>query len=118
MRIGGQARRLAYASMLMLAVLATACSARRSRAPVEERWVEVDNRNYADMNVYVVQGGRRTKLGLVNGNSQAKLMLPRSLSHGFQTLRFEMDPVGSNRQRYTMDLTVPPGENIMLTIRP
>jgi hypothetical protein len=110
-----RARQVAY---LAIALLASACSMKKSTVRDEVRYVQVDNQGYPDLNVYVVEGTRRIKLGLVTGNSTMKLALPRGMSRGTRVLRFVCDPVGGSRQSYTQDLTVAPGQDIRLTIRP
>jgi hypothetical protein len=98
--------------------LVGACSARQSTVRPDERFVEVENRRYADVNVYVVEGTRRMRLGVAPGLTSTRLKLPRSVSSGTRVLRFQLDPIGGSRQSLTQDLTVGPGVDIQLIIPP
>lgn len=108
--------------LLVLGLTAAACSSGRpgNVDPNAPAAVEVDNRNFADMTIYVVRtGGDRLRLGLATGNSTRTFAIPNYvLSGGSQTLRFLADPVGSSEAPITEELTVLPGDTVTLTIQP
>lgn len=100
-------------------VVLTACGAARpsgSPAVSPRTILEVDNRGFADMTVYVVESSRRIRLGTATGNSTTKLMIPVSLVGGGRELQFLCDPIGGNRPAVSERLFVWPGEQVKLTI--
>lgn len=119
-------RRLRAALVLALAAgtLPAACarSARMTkggpRAPQEATTVRVQNQNFLDMNVYVIQGGARTRLGTATGNSTARFTIPASLVHTLTQLRFFADPIGGRGTPVSEEITVSPGDEVTLTIPP
>jgi hypothetical protein len=111
-------RRL-FLPLLMVATLA-ACAG-RSRAPVDESaatYVRVTNQAFLDMNVYVLSGGQRIRLGSVSSNQTVRLRLPARLIFGATSLRFLADPVGSSRVSQSFDIVVSPGDEVVMTIPP
>ena len=86
-------------------------SANRSAA------VRVTNRNFYDMNLFVVRFGQRLRLGTVTGNSTRMFELPAAwVTNG--PVRFLAAPIGSTGREYTEELTVQPGDVVGLTIQP
>lgn len=79
-------------------------------------FVEVQNRGYADMTVYIVEGGSRIRLGLANGNSTTRLAIPQSVVGGGRELQFLADPIGSTRTSVSDRIMVLPGDVVTLTI--
>jgi predicted small lipoprotein YifL len=104
--------------LLVLLVATTSCgTSRRGPVPEGERTtVEVRNQNFLDMNVYVLSGSQRIRLGTVNGLSTRTLTIPRSLVFGFASVRFEMNPIGSRARPVSQEITVSEGGQIVLTI--
>ncbi len=78
----------------------------------------VDNQAFNDMAIYVLEGGRRVRLGLAIGNSQTKFTLPKYLVRALTSLRFMADPIGGSRTPVSDEITVSPGEEIALRIPP
>jgi hypothetical protein len=104
--------------VLVLFVATTACGAMR-RGPVvegEATTVEVRNQNFLDMNVYVLSGPQRVRLGTVTGLSTRTLTLPRNMVFGTATVSFEMNPIGSQERPTSQQITIREGEQIILTI--
>ena len=114
---------------LTLAVLATlalsgagACRSRQAAKgegqmrPITT--VRVENRAFLDMNVYVVRGGGRIRLGMVTGNSTMIFRLSRDAVAAGGRLRFLADPVGSGRTPVSEEIDVFPGEQVVLVIPP
>jgi len=108
-------------SFAMLAIGAVACSKNRavtSTDPNAPTYLVVDNQAFPDMTIYVLEGGRRIRLGLANGHSQVRFQIPTYLIRGLTTLRFQADPIGSNITPVSDDITVEPGDEVTLRIPP
>ena len=103
-------------------VLAGACMGNTQQEtaaePVPPTYVRVENRAYLDMNVYVYRSSQRMRLGMVNGNSATKFVIPHSLLFGATPLRFQADPIGANRQSVSEEISVLPGDEVVLVIPP
>ena len=78
--------------------------------------VRVDNRGYLDMTVYVLDGGRRIRLGIANGHRVTPLTVPSHLVQGTRPLRFECDPIGGRRVPVSDEIVVQPGDEVTLII--
>ena len=103
-----------------LAFLATACAPRSTQTGAMDApaMVEVDNRAFLDATVYVLRSGQRIRLGTATGSSRTIFTLPRGLVSGATQLSFLMDFVGSSRSPVSEEITVLPGDTVMLTIPP
>jgi hypothetical protein len=80
--------------------------------------VEVDNQGFQDMDVYAVRSGQRWRLGLATGSSKTKLTIPGSMVNGLTPLRFVADPIGGKRASVSQEITVAPGDTVVMTIPP
>ena len=79
--------------------------------------LEVDNRNFLDMTVYVVDGGVRQRLGVASGNATTSLTIPeRLIRGGAAPLRFLCDPIGGQGLPVTEEIMVEPGDVVELVI--
>jgi hypothetical protein len=107
-------------SFLLLA--AGACAGRGggsgNASPNEPTVVEVDNQGFVDMTIYAVRSSQRFRLGLATGNSKTRLTIPTSVSGGLATLRFIADPIGGRRNTVSQEITIAPGDTVVLTIPP
>jgi len=102
-------------------VLLAGCGPRRpgSVATPERTVIEVDNRAFTDMTVYVIEGvGARRRLGLANGASTTSFTIPASLVGNGRELTFLVDPIGSDRTALSNRIFVTPGQRVTLTIPP
>jgi hypothetical protein len=117
------------APLLPLAALAAllalpACASTQSGDPDEPRaereptTLVVDNQSFLDVNVYVLRGSQRIRLGLASGNTRSRFTIPPNLIFGVTTLRFLADPVGSSRTPISNEIRITEGEEIRLTIPP
>ncbi|HYT05465.1 MAG TPA: hypothetical protein VEM13_11365 [Gemmatimonadales bacterium] len=108
------------APVLVLAAVAWGCH-RPAAAPLNpqaEVAVTVDNQNYLDMDVFLIRGGQRIRIGMVPGISSRMLML-RSELIGYGTeVQFELHPIGGRGNTISETVTVRPGDVIQLTIPP
>ena len=85
-----------------------------SRGPAT---LEVENRAFLDMTVYVLDGAQRRRLGVVTGNTTAHLTIPDYLIRGGSApLRFLADPIGGRRLPVTETVVVEPGDTVAITI--
>ncbi len=110
----------ALLSTLLLALALAACHG-RAPAPLNPRAevaVNVDNQNFADMNVFIVRGGQRIRLGMVPGLTTRILMVrPELIGYGTE-VQFELHPIGGRGNPVTETISVRPGDVIQLTIPP
>src|SRR2546429_1476475 len=82
---------------LLLCTFAAAACHHGAVAPINpqaEVAVSVDNQNFLDMNVFLIRGGQRIRLGTVPGLSSRILMVrPDLIGYGTE-LQFELHPIG------------------------
>jgi hypothetical protein len=78
--------------------------------------IEVDNQGFLDMTVYAQRSSQRIRLGIANGNSKTDLAVPPVLISGLTPLRFVADPIGGRRASVSEEITVAPGDTVVLTI--
>lgn len=86
--------------------------------PMAPAYVEVQNRGFYDMTIYVIRSGQRVRLGQVSGNSTATFELPRTMVNPGLPIRFQADPIGSSRTPFSEEISVSPGDTVQLTIPP
>jgi hypothetical protein len=113
---------MAMLAVVLLAAL-SACSMLNKKSdegaePQPPTTLRVENQAFLDMNIYVWRSGQRIRLGTVSGNSTGKFKLPNSLLFGTTALRFQADPIGGNRQPISQEISVSPGDEVVLTIPP
>jgi hypothetical protein len=70
------------------------------------------------MNIYVLRGGQRIRLGTANGLTKTKLTIPRGIVSGTMTVRFMADPIGSNRTPVSEEISMNEGDEVGLMIPP
>ena len=106
-------------ALLALGV-ATACYGKGKNAPepVERTTVKVVNQGFLDRRVYVLRGSERLRIGTVTGNSSAVLTIPPSLVQSAIPLRFIADAIGGTAPSVTEEVSVQPGDQVVLTILP
>ena len=82
--------------------------------------LEVLNRATLDMSVYVLPetGSQRTRLGTATALTTTRFTIPERLLAGMSSLRFQADPVGSSQSHFSDQITVVPGDTVMLQIPP
>jgi len=120
--LASQARRTAWMFALAVAALAGACTHNQNpdqaAEPQPVTRLRVQNQAFLDMTIYVYRGPQRLRLGTANGNSTARFTIPASLIFGATPLRFQADPIGSNRASISEEITVSPGDEVTLLIPP
>jgi hypothetical protein len=116
-------KRFAYIAALLLAIVA-GCS--RSNEGTQNgplpstpprTNLRVENRNFLDMTVYVLEGSRRVRLGTATGVSTTVLRIPDNLLFGTTSLRFQTDPIGGNASPATHEIAIRPGDEVILMIQ-
>ena len=80
--------------------------------------VRVDNQDFLDMTVFAARSAQRVRLGIAPGHSIATLDLPPALISGLTPIRFIADPIGGSRPSVSEEITVAPGDTVLMTIPP
>jgi hypothetical protein len=80
--------------------------------------LRVDNRAFSDMTIYVLRSGQRIRLGIAPGNSTARFQIPSHVIFGATPLRFLADPIGASGTPVSEEITVQPGDEVVLMIPP
>jgi hypothetical protein len=106
--------------LLALAASSSACRT-ASRAndvdePQAKTMVSIENREFADMSVYVIRSGQRLRLGIASGEGTTVLRIPDYLVQAGNDLQFLCDPIGGAREQVSEEMTVYPGDELVLTI--
>jgi hypothetical protein len=104
--------------LVLLIALGACAGRRRDEGPAmrRETLLRVENQSWYDMNVYVLRGSQRIRLGTVSASSSEIFTLPPDVVGSGIPLRFLVDPVGSQRTPISEEISVFPGETIVLTI--
>jgi hypothetical protein len=105
-------------ALLLLVVLACSTLPAGGAAQNEPTVVEVNNQSFLDMTVYAMRSSQRVRLGLATANSKTRFTLPSGLLGGMSTLRFVADPIGSDRNSVSQEITIAPGDTVVMTIPP
>lgn len=120
-----RARWMRAASMVLLGTLALAAACSRNMQegeepaePIPTTRLKVENQAYLDMTIYVYRSSQRVRLGVANGSSTTRMIIPPNLIFGSTALRFQADPIGANRQPVTQEITVSAGDEVVLIIPP
>jgi hypothetical protein len=92
---------------------AAADTSATTRQPIQ---VRIDNQNFSDMNVYLVNQGTRVLLGSAPGMSKTTLTLPSASVSSRWQVRLLADPTGGSNAIRTPTLLVSPGQNVYWTI--
>jgi hypothetical protein len=99
--------------------LVAACA--RSRVPVDPNaptTIRVENQATMDMNIYVLRGSERIRLGTANGLNTSVFTIPKHIIFGATPLRFLADPIGSRRSPVSDEIIVTAGDQVTLRIPP
>ena len=80
--------------------------------------LQVDNQGFLDMNVYAARNSQRVRLGTATGSGKTNFTIPPGLVTGLTPLRFVADPIGGRRASVSEEITVAPGDTVVLTIPP
>jgi len=92
-------------------------SSAQADAPVHEPIrVQIDNRNFSDMNIYLISEGTHVLLGSAAGMAKTTLTLPPGSVSSRWQVRLMADPIGGSSAIRTPTLLVAPGQNVYWTI--
>jgi hypothetical protein len=80
--------------------------------------LRVDNQSFSDMTVYAARSAQRIRLGLAPGHANTVFTVPAGLMNGLTQLRFIADPIGGARPSVSEEITVAPGDSVVLQIPP
>ena len=107
-------------ALLLLGVAACATASRGSGTSDQNQptIVQVDNQGFPDMTVYASRSGERVRLGIAAGVSKTNLTIPSTLIIGLTPLRFIADPIGGTRASVSQEITLAPGDTVVMTIPP
>lgn len=123
---GGWTSRTAGPVLLAAALLAaTACGIGRGSDDGQPRpnyrdnpvTLEVENRSWATMHVYVVSGGQWESLGQVTSQTTESYELSSSMLGTSDEVRLAADPVGSTRAYLSDPVLVRPGDRVSWTLQ-
>lgn len=78
--------------------------------------VTVDNRASLSMDIFIIRGGQRIRLGTADALATTKLTIPRGIVYESTDVRFLADPIGGNRAPISETITVHEGDEIVLTL--
>jgi hypothetical protein len=78
--------------------------------------VQIDNQNFSDMDIYLVNGGQRWLLGQARGLTRTTLTVSDGTAPASGRVRLEADPVGASKPIFTPVLVVSPGQSVYWTI--
>lgn len=109
--------------VVLFATFALGCARRKANpdelAPeyLADVALEVENRNFLDVTVYLLQQGNRQRLGTATGSTTTTVMIPKRFLRGYAgELRFIADPVGSPVAVVSDAVSIRPGEHIHWTL--
>lgn len=109
-------------ALVLFSLAVPACSTVSHGSPSADQSqptiVQVDNMGFQDMDVYALNAGQRVRLGLAPGSSKTSLSIPSNLVNGMTSLRFVADPIGGRRASVSQEITVAPGDTVVMTIPP
>lgn len=88
-----------------------------SRAWSEPATVKVQNFNWQDVVVYVVQSSQRVRLGMVTSMSTGKFRLPDRFLASAGDIRLLADPIGSPSGWTTEGIRVHSGQEVELSVQ-
>jgi hypothetical protein len=78
--------------------------------------VEIDNQNFSDMNIYLIDQGTRVLLGSAGGLSKTTILIPSGTLRSSWQLRLLADPIGGASPIRPPALIVAPGQSVYWTI--
>jgi len=107
-------------ALVVAALLSAGCghAVRSAPDPQAETTVRVENRNFLDMNVYILLNSQRIRLGTVTGLSTQVFTIPGYIVRGAGQLQFELHPIGGRGNPRSESILVQPGDEVHLIVPP
>jgi len=112
-----------HGMMAALVLMASGCAPavhrafeRNPNAVRQETEVRVDNRNWADVTVYLLQGEMRARLGSVTSMGSQTFSIPAAMLSGTSDVRLYIQALGSRANHRTDRIMLTPGQTVELTI--
>ena len=109
-------RHLSIPALLVLMLLSACGSTKEQTGEQGGATVNVTNRNWLSMEIYVVGQSQRVRLGRVGAGKSKQFTIPAHLLSGATPLRFEMESSGPQRDVLSEAFIIAPGEEIILII--
>jgi len=78
--------------------------------------VEVENYNWADIVVYAVRGGHRTRLGMVTSMGRERFVLPSAVITATTNVQLIADPIGGGAPYVFPPVIVERGQRVELRL--
>mgnify|MGYP001187639441 FL=1 len=85
-------------------------------AASEDVHIRIQNNNWADVAVYVIRHGMRSRIGTVSSMSQEVFAVPRGLVPPGADVQLLVDPIGSRITYTTEPILVSPGQTIDMNV--
>lgn len=80
--------------------------------------LSVENQGLYDMRIYVLRNSQRIRLGTANLGQTTTFKLPRSILAGMTSIRVIADPISGRGVSVSEEITIMPGEEIVMRILP
>lgn len=116
----GSAMKIQSIAFALLLATVAACNTftrgSGSTAKNQPTVLQVDNQGFQDMDVYAVRLGQRVRLGIATGIHKTNFTIPSTLLSGLTPMRFVADPIGGSRASVSQEITVAPGDTVLMTI--
>jgi hypothetical protein len=110
-------RTLAFALLTICTACAPAATAGEPRTlPAPASTVTVTNHNWSTVNVFLLSGGIRHRLGSVNSHRSQRFEIPRSAIRPDGGVRLVVDPVGGDGEFVTDAFRVTPGQVVRFDV--
>ena len=103
----------------LLALAGAGCGGRPGArpAPTPPVQVHVTNQSRADINLYVLRGGTRNRLGTVVSGNTRVLMIRHLPAMGVQQLAFEVQRIGAEGVFSLPRVSVSPGQSVHVRVQ-
>jgi hypothetical protein len=79
--------------------------------------VKVENNSWQDVDVFLLRGSTRMRLGMVTSMGTQRFAIPGNYLSGSSDLRLYADPIGSFNGWTTQPLMISPGQQVAVTLQ-
>ncbi len=86
--------------------------------PVVRTTITVDNQTFNDMNVFVVNGGQRIRLGQVTSHQKSEFTIPATIVGSARELTFLAEPITRRGGAISNAIWVQAGDRVTMIIPP